>query len=206
VSSCRDHRSFAHVKTLCQCHDISQLACHKLINSNPIHHCNCNCSDGSDIRAINASEPSLVICTCQHIVPMLYNIHVTGLSNASFRCYTQLCTRRWSGLLHTCDMTHSYAQHDSFICVNMNQHIVPLLYNCTHVVGANSFMYATRLIGKYIYESTFCDSVLHISHSSVRYDSFMCIHMGQHIAPMSHPSFISTTSLIRKHNITHSCV
>ena len=94
-----------------------------------------------------------------------------------------------------CNMTHSYAWHDSFICVTWLIHMCDVTYS---YVWQNSFMCVTWLIHM-------CD----MTHSCVWHGSFIRVTWLIHMCDIAHlyvwyGSFIRVTWLIHMRDMTHS--
>jgi len=133
-------------------------------------------------RSISAKKPLIIGLFCgkwpvniRH--PMTLRQHSTmSCGIASRRCVI------W--LIHTCDTTHSYVSHDSFIRVTR------LIHTCvmTHsYVWHDSFVRVSSLMYT-------CDP----PHSYVRHDSFVLVHVTRLIrmCALAH-SYVSHDSFLR---------
>jgi len=104
----------------------------------------------------------------------------------SFICVTWL-VRKCDILIRTCDMTHSYVWHDSFVCVTWLIHMCDLTHS---YVWHDSFVCVTWL-----------DRMFDMIYSYVWHDSFVCDMTHLYVWP---DSFVRATWLIRMCDMTNS--
>jgi len=122
-------------------------------------------------------------------------IHTRRDMTHSYARHDSLICVTW--LVHMWDMTRSYVWHDSFICVTWLIHVCDMTHS---YMWHDSFKCVTWLIHM-------CD----MTHSYARHDSFICVTWLIHICDMAHSyvwhdSFTRVTWLIHIRGMTHSYV